>query len=363
MGGRRAEYRDCPECAAFLAERPHHRPKRSKDPLRQRRWRPTDEWEHTTGAGAHLHGLHTSAEFRDCPDCLALVTRYPALRTHSRILGWGGAEAPATEQQRSRRDGAWHHVSMAGRRLHWRATTAVSQWPPVAPAPRPGEPVRLGLAHRIERCQCGPDWFERAIEVVPVTIDGRSYEVSQPPCEGRYRTRSDNVDLVREKLELVLHRRLVTEGNLFELVRERYPDDVVQELLWGKPSLGERLYQQTPALRSPLATYWVLRDVARLGLPVPPRCAGCRRRPAQWPKFRLPPRHLREAAEDLRWGFETKDGIFCSPRCLSRSDGRCAHVQTRRCAKPALPDEAYCARHVNFGLEEAAKRPLISVTA
>jgi hypothetical protein len=252
---------------------------------------------------------------------------------------------------------------MAGRRLHWRATTAVSQWPPVTPASRPGEPVRLGLAHRIEQCQCGPDWFDRAIEVVPVTIDGGSYEIFQPPCEGRYRTRSDNVDLVREKLELVLHRRLVTEGDVFELLRERYPDQVVQELLWGKPGLGQRLYQRTPALRSPLATYWVLRDVARLGLPRSPRCAGCGRRHAQWLKFRLPSRHPQEPAEERRWCFETKAGLFCSPRCLSWSDGRCAYVQTRRCAKPALPDRAYCARHADRGFEDAGKHLLSSVIA
>jgi hypothetical protein len=69
VGGRRAEYRDCPECATLLAQRPHHRPSRGKDPLRQKRWRETDEWRHTTVAGGSLHALspllpHTGQDSR-----------------------------------------------------------------------------------------------------------------------------------------------------------------------------------------------------------------------------------------------------------------------------------------------------------
>ena len=358
MGGRRAEYRDCPECATLLAQRPHHWPSRGKDPLRQKRWRPTDEWRHTTVAGGSLHALQRTHEFRDCPDCASLVSRYPAILTHPRILGWDrGSASTITEQQRLRPDGPWYHPRETGRQLHWRATTAVSQWPPVTPAPRPGEPARLGLAHRIERCQCGPDWFDHAIEVVTVTVDGRSYDVYQPPCEARYTTRSDNIHAMSEKLELVLHRRLVTEEDLLRLIRARYPEHQVHDLWWGLVDLHRRLFALTPALRSPKAMYWVVRDIVRLGLPKPHRCATCQRRHDRWPTFRLPHRQLRHASEDRRWWYASKTGVFCSPECLARSDGRCAYAEARRCGKPALPDKAYCARHVDLGLEEASPIP------
>jgi hypothetical protein len=102
---------------------------------------------------------------------------------------------------------------------------------------------------------------------------------------------------------------------------------VVRDILWGKLGLGQRFCWQTPVLRSPLATYWVLRDLARLGLPRSPRCAGCRRRPAQWPKFRLPSRHSREAAEERRWYFESKaGGLLLSPLPVPVRRRGCGHA-------------------------------------